>query len=78
MMHSASNITKDFLEFVKNEGISFDLYKKMDEDEETEIFTDYLEIVDFYGSNDVKITNIWDVNNNGTFYYEVDYIDLEG
>ena len=77
-MHSARNIKEDFLKFVKNEGISFELYKNMDEDEETEIFTDYLEIVDFYESNDVKITNIWDVNNNGTFYYEVDYIGLKG
>ena len=79
-MHSADNITEDFLEFVKNGGISFKLYKNMDEDteEESERFNDYLEIVDFYESNNVKITDIWDVNNNGIFYYVVNYIDLEG
>lgn len=73
-MHSAQNVTEEFLQFVVNKGIEIKIYE-IDEEEEAERFDDYLEIIDFYESNKIKITNIWDVNNNGSCYYELNYID---
>lgn len=46
------------------------------EDENTERFESFDEIIEFSECNDVQITNIWKVVGNGKEYYEANFIDL--
>ncbi len=74
---TAINKKDEFKEYLLEIGKNIYIHlNKEGNDEDSERFENFDEIVDFAESNDVEITNVWKVNGDCE-YYEVNFIELD-